>query len=89
MSYIPSNIKEFADRKNATRLVNKVARWVESSGKHISGGTAIGKNYDTLILDMRYHGSEITIDLLTEEVKLFGTNVTSPKKFREVLAINQ
>lgn len=89
MSYIPSNIKEFADRKNATRLVNKVARWVESSGKHISGGTAIGKNYNTLILDMKYHGSEIAINLETGEITLFGNNVTSPKKFREILAKNR
>jgi hypothetical protein len=51
-AYVPSNIKEFAKRKGVSSLVNKVAGWAEKVGKSITGGTAIGYNYSTLILDM-------------------------------------
>jgi hypothetical protein len=51
-AYVPSNIKDFAKRKGVSSLVNKVAGWAEKVGKRITGGTAIGYNYSTLILDM-------------------------------------
>jgi hypothetical protein len=86
---IPSNILEFADRKGVTSLVKKVARWAEKSGKRITGGTAIGKNYDTIVLDLSYQGSEIYIDLDDETVKLFGQPINSPKEFAEVLKMNE
>jgi hypothetical protein len=53
-AYVPDNIKSFAKRKGVSALVNKAAGWAEKVGKRITGGTAIGKNYDTLILDMGY-----------------------------------
>jgi uncharacterized C2H2 Zn-finger protein len=87
-AYVPSNISKFAESRGVTRLVNKVAGWAEKSGKRITGGTAIGKYYSTLILDMRYNGSEIYIDLNTHEVKLFGEVVNSPKSFLKVLNQN-
>lgn len=86
---IPSNILEFADRKGVTSLVKKVARWAEKSGKRITGGTAIGKNYDTIVLDLSYQGAEIYIDLDDETVKLFGQPINSPKEFAEVLKMNE
>lgn len=88
--YVPYNIMEFAKRKgpNVVRLVNKVAGWAEKAGKSIVGGTAIGKNYSTLILDMRYNGSEIYINLDNGEVQLFGEVVNSPKSFLKVLNQN-
>jgi hypothetical protein len=55
-AYVPSNIAEFAKRKGVSSLVKTVAGWAEKVGKRIVGGTAIGKNYDTLILDMTYPG---------------------------------
>ncbi len=83
--YIPSNIEEFAKRKGILPLVKKIGRWAEKAGKRINGGTAIGKYYDTLILDLRHHGGEIRVNIDTDEVKLHGTVVTDPKSFKKAL----
>ena len=83
-SYIPNNIKEFAQGKNVLPLVKKVASWVEKSGKKITGGTAVGKNYNTLVLDMKYQGSEIYINLDTNEVELYNTKVVDAKSFKNI-----
>jgi len=90
-AYVPSNIMDFAKRKGsyATALVKKAASWAEKAGKRISGGTAIGKNYDTIILDMKYQGSEIYINLNDETIELFGEEVNDPKTFQRVLAENE
>lgn len=87
---VPSNILDFAKRKGsyATSLVKKAATWAEKSGTYISGGTAIGKNYDTIILDMKHQGSEIYINLNDETIELFGEEVTDPKSFKKVLDAN-
>ena len=71
-AYVPSNIKEFAKRKGVSSLVNKVAGWAEKVGKGIRGGTAIGYNYSTLILDMTFEGSEIRINTVGRHKKLHG-----------------
>jgi hypothetical protein len=88
---IPSNIMDFAKRKGsyAVNLVKKAATWAEKAGKYISGGTAIGKNYDTIILDMKYQGSEIYINLNDETIELFGEEVTDAKSFKKVLDENK
>ena len=88
---VPSNIMDFAKRKGsyAVSLVKKAATWAEKSGKQIVGGTAIGKNYSTIILDLKYHGSEIRINLDNEEIELFDKVVTDAKSFAKVLAAKQ
>jgi len=88
---VPSNIMDFAKRKGsyAVNLVKKAATWAEKAGKRISGGTAIGKNYDTIILDMKYQGSEIYISLNKETIELFGEEVTDAKSFAKVLQDNE
>lgn len=73
---VPDNIQKFAKRKGITATVNKVAQWAEKMGKRIVGGTAIGKNYDTLILDLTYQGGEIYIDCNTEEIEVKGEPVS-------------
>lgn len=87
---IPYNIMDFAKRKGsyATSLVKKAATWAEKAGKRISGGTAIGKNYMTIILDMKHQGSEIYINLEDETIKLFDEEVTDAKSFQKVLDAN-
>jgi hypothetical protein len=87
---VPSNVMDFAKRKGsyATALVKKAATWAEKAGKRISGGTAIGKNYSTIVLDMEHHGSEIYISLDKETIELFGEEVTDAKSFARVLAAN-
>ena len=88
---VPSNIMDFTKRKGsyATALVKKAATWAEKAGKRISGGTAIGKNYSTIILDMKHQGSEIYINLDKETIKLFGEEVTDAKSFQKVLDANK
>lgn len=88
---VPSNVMDFAKRKGsyATSLVKKAATWAEKAGKRISGGTAIGKNYSTIILDMKHQGSEIYINLDKETIELFGEEVTDAKSFQKVLDANQ
>ncbi len=88
-AYVPSNIKEFAKRKGATSLVNKVAGWAEKAGKGICGGTAIGKDYSTLILDLGYQDGSIRINLDDDTVELYGEEVFDAKSFRQVYLDNQ
>jgi hypothetical protein len=88
-AYVPSNIKEFAKRKGATSLVNKVAGWAEKAGKGIRGGTAIGKNYSTLILDLSYQDGAIRINLDDDTVELYGEEVFDAKSFKQVYLDNQ
>ena len=87
---IPYNVLDFAKRKGsyATSLVKKAATWAEKAGKYISGGTAIGKDYMTIILDMKHQGSEIYINLNNETIELFGEEVTDAKSFKKVLDEN-
>jgi hypothetical protein len=85
-AYVPSNIKEFAKRKGVSSLVNKVAGWAEKVGKGIRGGTAIGMNYSTLILDMTYQGSEIRINTDNDTVTLYDEPVRSFNEFQRVYA---
>jgi len=88
-AYVPSNIKEFAKRKGVSSLVNKIAGWAEKVGKGIRGGTAIGYNYSTLILDMTYQGSEIRINTDNDTIELYDEPVRSFGEFQRVYLDNQ
>jgi hypothetical protein len=81
---VPSNIKSFAKRKGVTALVNKVAGWAEKVGARISGGTAIGYNYSTLVLDMKYQEGEIRINTDNDTIKLYNTPVNSFPEFKNI-----
>jgi hypothetical protein len=83
-AYVPNNIKEFAKRKGASSLVNTVAGWAEKVGKGIRGGTAIGKNYDTLILDMGYQTADIYINTEDGTIELYGEPVRNFNEFKKV-----
>ena len=80
---VPSNIQSFANRKgdHAKRLVRQVDGWANKIGKRITGGTAVGKNYSTLILDLTHQGGEISIDLDEETIEVQGEPVESFKEF--------
>jgi hypothetical protein len=86
---VPSNIKEFAKRKGVSSLVNKIAGWAEKVGAGIRGGTAIGKDYSTLILDMTYQGSEIRINTDNDTVTLYDEPVNSFNQFQRVYLENK
>ena len=85
-AHVPYNIMDFAKNKGsyAVALVKKAATWAEKSGKRISGGTAIGKNYSTIILDIKHQGAEIYINLDNETIELYGEEVYDAKSFAHV-----
>jgi len=87
-AYVPENVAKFAKKKGVTALVNKVAGWAEKAGKGITGGTAIGKNYDTLILDLRHQDGAIYIDISEGTIELYGEPVNSAKSFAKALEAN-
>jgi hypothetical protein len=82
---VPSNISDFAKRNGILPLVKKVATWAEKSGKRIVGGTAIGKNYSTLVLDITYQGGEIRIDTDNDRITLNGKPIFDAKSFKNAL----
>ena len=88
-AYVPSNIKDFAKRKGISSLVNKVAGWAEKAGKGIRGGTAVGKNYNTLVLDLGYQDGAIRINVSDDydepTIELYGEPVYDAKSFAAVL----
>lgn len=91
--YIPDNIKKFAKTKGATSTVNKIALWAKKAGKSIVGGTAIGKHYSTLsldLLDLTYEGGEVSIDKVSIDtdnnaIKVNGHLVTDYMGFQKAL----
>jgi hypothetical protein len=83
---LPSNIETFAKSKKILPLVMQVARWAEKAGKKIVGGTAVGKNYDTLILDVTRDGSEIRINIPGEEIEVNAEQVDNYKEFVAALS---
>jgi hypothetical protein len=85
-AYVPDNIKKFAKQKGVGALVNKIAGWAEKSGKRLYGGTAIGKNYSTLILDLTYQGGEVRINTDDNTVEVYGEEVNSFNEFKSALA---
>lgn len=86
-SSIPANIMKFAKKTGpeAVALLKKVSVWAQKSGKSIVGGTAIGKHYSTLVLDLSHHGSEIYIDLDNNTVTVYNIPVTDAKSFAAAL----
>jgi hypothetical protein len=84
-AYVPENIKKFAQRKGVTNTVNQVARWAEKMGKRIVGGTAIGKDYSTLLLDLTYQGGEIRINTDTDEIEINDQDIIDYQSFADAV----
>ena len=61
---LPSNISSWLKRNGSPeqqRSARKICKWCEDLGHGIVGGTAVGKYYDTLILDLTYNGGQISV----------------------------
>ena len=82
---IPSNIRKFAKERGVLRDVQQIARWAEKAGERIVGGTAIGRGYDTLVLDLTYDGSEIYFDTDDGTIEVNGQPVDSWESFSDAL----
>lgn len=86
---LPENIREFLNRdetrSDQKRSANKVNGWLYKLYKRgIIGGTAIGKYYSSLVLDVTYQGSEIYISL-DGEISIVGTPVNNINDFKNKL----
>jgi ribosome-associated protein YbcJ (S4-like RNA binding protein) len=88
-AYVPENIKKFAKRKGVIDIVNQIARWSEKMEKRIVGGTAIGKDYNTLILDLTYQGGEIRINCETGEITVNDEPVDDYISFMSAVEENE
>jgi hypothetical protein len=77
----PSNIGDyFANRPEHHANAKKALRWLHKLiGRNFCGCTAIGKYYDTLILDITYQGSEVYID--GSKIIVNRTEVNTYKEF--------
>jgi hypothetical protein len=86
---VPANVQSFANRKGAAakRLVKQVDAWALKTGHRVVGGTAIGKNYDTIVLDLTHQGGEVYINLNDETIEVHGEPVATFKEF-EMAAMN-
>jgi hypothetical protein len=66
-------------------MVSKIAGWAEKAGKKITGGTAIGKNYDTLILDLSYQDNAIYIDIEDGTITIYDEVVNNFNSFKNAI----
>jgi len=86
-SNIPSNIEKWIKQRGpeTTRDVRTIGNWVKKiTGHGISGGTAIGKGYDTLVLDIKYQDAAIYYDTYEGTIKLYGKKVVGFQEFKRV-----
>lgn len=85
---VPSNILDFAERKGCLPDVKKIARWIVKASNGvkygIQGGTAIGKYYDTLVLDIKYQGAEIYFDIGDGIITFLNEPVLDYKDFKRI-----
>lgn len=85
---VPNNILDFAKQRGCADVVKKIARWiVKASGGErygIVGGTAIGKGYDTLVLDVTYQGSQIYYDTYEGGITFMDEKVHDYKDFKRI-----
>lgn len=84
-AYLPSNIKQWAKERGpeAYKLANKVAGWIERLGKRVTGGTAIGKYYSTLVFDIGTRQGVVHINLDTDAVTISGADREEAYTFNE------
>ena len=78
-------ITEFLRNKPEQRIIaKKVNTWLkEICNRNVCGGTAVGKYYGTLILDINYQGGEISI---SEDgvINLLGEEIKNKKEFVQI-----
>ncbi|MEO6301744.1 MAG: hypothetical protein ABIP51_01100 [Bacteroidia bacterium] len=83
---LSENVKKFLKdngRIEQATSARKVSTWAKKLGKNYLNGTAIGKHYNTLILDLTYQGSQIYINI-DGDITFSGEPVTSFKDFKRI-----
>jgi hypothetical protein len=95
-SVLPSHIVKFLEKKRDEELTDatyEVADWAKQAGHRIIGGTAVGKDFDTLVLDITREGGEISIYSDYDEnqgmskisIDVNGIDVKNYNEFEEAL----
>lgn len=83
---MPKNISDFAKKKGILNKITTIAKWLSEVNKKIVGGTAIGKNYNTIVLDITYQGSEIHYNIEDGGLEVNGESIPFDKqKFLEAI----
>lgn len=87
---LPSNIREFIkDKPDMKKTVERANGWLHGlTGRNFCGGTAVGKHYGTLVLDIQYQGGEDGVLRLCRQeigdkkqfVKVFNDNFEIAQK---------
>jgi len=62
-----SQFSRYADTDEQEQLINELENTLKELGKRIVGGTTIGKRPQTVVLDLKYQGSEIYVNASDEE----------------------
>ncbi len=89
---LPSNIQKWVmDRgSKPSKDVKMIGKWVKKlTGREISGGVAIGKNYNTLVLDIEHQDAAIHYDTTSGEIKLYKKKIRSFNDFEKVFQANE
>ncbi len=84
---IPSNIKDWVKNvatDSQARQVRLVSKFVDDAGLSILGGTSVGKDPQTLILDLTRQGGEIVIEPNGSK-KLYGEYFKNFEHFKAIL----
>lgn len=84
---LPSNIKEYlkGSGSHIKAEATKVNGWLHSLvGRNFSGGTAIGRSYGSLVLDISHHGSEVHINE-DGSITVLGEKVSNKQQFKAAL----
>jgi len=81
---LPSNIASYAKEHGALSDVKEIAKWVEKLGYRVVGGVAIGKGYDTLVLDISHNMPKIYKDLYRGTITVNNKPVDSFKTLKQI-----
>ncbi len=84
---LPSNIQKWirARGPGPSKDVKMIGKWVKKlTGREISGGVAIGKNYNTLVLDIGYQDAAIHYDTTNGDVTLYDKKIRNFNGFKKV-----
>jgi hypothetical protein len=89
---LPSNIQKWIRDRGSkpSKDVKMIGKWVKKlTGHEISGGVAIGKNYNTLVLDIEHQDAAIHYDTTSGEIKLYKKKIRSFNDFEKVFQANE
>jgi hypothetical protein len=89
---LPSNIQKWIKDRGPkpSKDVKMIGKWVKKlTGREISGGVAIGKNYNTLVLDIEHEDAAIHYDTTSGDIKLYNKKIRNFNGFKKVFQANE